>query len=181
MTWPYIENIENKHVLLLLLVCLTLWTTCIFYLPKDNLLAHRIFGNIFSLATLYICMILACNFDRLKTNYQFVTHVKLLPEYGINLSLGVDGISLALLLLTAFISSCCVFICSYTMDITRCRPLLIQIFLIEICVLGAFCVTNLFFSSFFLKASWFPCFLWLEILVHVVEKLMPRIIFFFIP
>jgi len=156
--WPKIENIENKNVLLLLLVCLALWTAVIFFLPENNLLAHRICANIFSLTVLYHCIIFACNFDRLKVGYQFITNLKLLPEYGINLSLGLDGISLTLLLLTAFISSCCVFICTFTMDITRCRSLVIKIFLIEFCVVGAFCVTNLFF---------FFCFFWKRLNSHV--------------
>ena len=157
--WPKIENIENKNVLLWLFVFLALWTAVLFYLPKDDLFAHRMGGNLFSLAVLYHCIIFACNFDRLKVGYQFITHLELLPEYGINLSLGLDGISMALVLLTAFISSCCVFICTYTMDITRCRPLLIKIFLIEFCVLGAFCVTNLFFFFVFFESVLIPMFL----------------------
>ncbi|MCK6554963.1 NADH-quinone oxidoreductase subunit M [Candidatus Binatia bacterium] len=49
------------------------------------------------------------NFDRADPGFQFVEHYKWIPSYNIEYFLGVDGLSIAMVLLTALLSFLCIF------------------------------------------------------------------------
>src|SRR5512147_861285 len=56
-----------------------------------------------TLATFLLSVQLFVDFDPTRTGYQFVEHAAWIPDYGINYFLGVDGISLVLVVLTTFL------------------------------------------------------------------------------
>jgi NADH-quinone oxidoreductase subunit M len=57
-----------------------------------------------TLVSLLLAIYLYTNFDGQISDYQFVVNYPWLPDWGISYSLGIDGISLPLVMLTAFIS-----------------------------------------------------------------------------
>ena len=63
----------------------------------------RAFGFAASLATFLISIGLFTGFDPTETDYQFVQHVPWIADYGIHYYVGIDGISLLLVLLTTFL------------------------------------------------------------------------------
>jgi NADH-ubiquinone oxidoreductase chain 4 len=89
--------------------------------------------------------------------FQFVCYLPLIPEYNLNLSLGIDGISLCFLLLTTFIMPICIF-ASGNMDINY-KQFIIYILLIELFLIVSFLVTNLFFFYVFFESVLIPMFI----------------------
>src|SRR6202040_3837822 len=62
-------------------------------------------GFIFSLIPLAISIYLFAAFDPARANYQFVEQLAWIPQFGISYHLGMDGISLFLVLLTTVLFS----------------------------------------------------------------------------
>ncbi len=60
-------------------------------------------GLLASLATFAISLLLWTRYDTASADYQFVEHTPWLAEWGVNYYVGIDGISLLLILLTTFL------------------------------------------------------------------------------
>lgn len=62
----------------------------------------RIIALIISIIALALCIPLYLGFDLTTANMQFKEHIDWIPSYGIHYDLGIDGISLALIILTNY-------------------------------------------------------------------------------
>ncbi|MEE8386307.1 MAG: NADH-quinone oxidoreductase subunit M, partial [Dehalococcoidia bacterium] len=82
-------------------------------------------------------------FDPEQTGYQLVEHIAWLPEYGINYFVGIDGISLVLVLLTTFLMPV-VFLASWNDIRKSLRSYVFFMLFLETGMLGAFTALNLF-------------------------------------
>ncbi|MGH8650634.1 MAG: NADH-quinone oxidoreductase subunit M, partial [Burkholderiales bacterium] len=69
-------------------------------LPKGNKNLIRLLANLFGFAGLLVSLPLWFWFDRANAEFQFVERVTWIPSIGANYALGMDGISLLLILLT---------------------------------------------------------------------------------
>ena len=96
-----------------------------------------------TLLTFLLSLQLFVDFDPTRTGYQFVEHARWIPDYGINYFLGIDGISLVLVLLTTFLMPI-VLLASWT-DIARSvRSYVFFMLFLETGMLGAFVSLNVF-------------------------------------
>jgi NADH-quinone oxidoreductase subunit M len=86
---------------------------------------------------------LVYSFDAVNTGFQFVEYRAWLPEYGINYFLGVDGISLFLIVLTTFLMPI-VLLASWNDISTRVKSYVFFMLFLETGMLGAFVTLNLF-------------------------------------
>ena len=68
------------------------------FLPGEN--AQRMWSMIVTVATAVISIPLYTGFDATTAKYQFAEHISWIPSLNINYTLGIDGISLLLVLLT---------------------------------------------------------------------------------
>jgi NADH-quinone oxidoreductase subunit M len=94
-------------------------------------------------ATFLLSLRLFAVFDATKTGYQFVEHAPWIAEYGIHYHVGIDGISLVLVMLTTFLMPV-VLAASWT-DITRSvKSYLFFMLFLETGMLGAFVSLNVF-------------------------------------
>ena len=97
--------------------------------------------------TLGAALLLLVAFDRAASGMQFSAAIPWLPDFGMNLTVGVDGISLATLLLTALVA----FAGSLVSQGVRVRER--QFYALYLALtggaFGAFATTNLFFFYFF--------------------------------
>jgi NADH-quinone oxidoreductase subunit M len=80
-----------------------------------------------------------------------------MPEYDLNLTFGLDGISLCFLLLTAFIMPICIF--ASKSIITNYKQFIVYLLLIELFLTLTFLTTNLFFFYVFFEGVLIPMFL----------------------
>jgi len=108
-----------------------------------------------SILTFLLSLRLFAVFDPLETGFQLVEHAPWMPEYGIQYFVGVDGISLSMVLLTTFLMPI-VLLASWN-DISKSlRNYLFFMLSLETGMLGAFVSLNLFQFYVFWEAMLVP-------------------------
>jgi len=91
----------------------------------------------------FLSLILWRNFDFTLQSMQFVERVEWMPAFNIQYAVGVDGISIILVILTALIFPICV-LCSWTGITSRVRAYLSLILLVESAMIVVFSALDLF-------------------------------------
>jgi NADH-quinone oxidoreductase subunit M len=94
-------------------------------------------------------------FTRGTADFQFVEHAAWIPWLQINYTVGVDGISLLLVLLTTLIAPLCV-LASWTYITTRVREFMICLLLMETAMVGVFCALDSILFFVFWEAMLIP-------------------------
>lgn len=112
-------------------------------------------GLVASLATLALAGMAWARFDPADPGFQLVEHRAWLPQIGISYSLGVDGIALVLVLLTALLQPL-VFISSWLSIGQHVKGYVSAMLLLETGVLGAFLATDLFLFYVFWELMLIP-------------------------
>jgi NADH-quinone oxidoreductase subunit M len=96
-----------------------------------------------TLLDLGLFLVLWFGFDPSKEGMQFVERVQWMPTFNIEYAVGVDGISILLLLLTTLLSPLCV-LCSWTSINSHVRAFMMLILLVEGAMLVVFTALDLF-------------------------------------
>jgi len=78
-------------------------------LPSDRANLIRWTSALFTVPPLLLAVWLFLNFDGANPGLQFKEHFDWIPAYNISYSVGVDGISISMVLLTALLSFLCIF------------------------------------------------------------------------
>jgi NADH-quinone oxidoreductase subunit M len=78
-------------------------------LPSAAHNAIRWTAAVATMPPLLMAVWLFVNFDRTKAGFQFVEHAQWIPSFNIEYFVGVDGISITMVLLTALLSFLCMF------------------------------------------------------------------------
>jgi NADH-quinone oxidoreductase subunit M len=103
----------------------------------------RAAGLVTTLVTFGLSLRLYSGFDPTETGLQFLEYAPWLPEYGIHYFVGIDGISLVLVLLTTFLMP--IVLAASWHDVTRSvRSYVFFMLFLETGMLGAFVTLNLF-------------------------------------
>jgi len=100
-------------------------------------------------------------FNESCIEFQFVTQLFIIPEYNLNLSFGLDGLSLIFVLLTTFIFPFCILLCE-TINF-NVKQFLLCLFLLELFLILSFTITNLFFFYVFFESVLIPMFIMIGI------------------
>ena len=109
-----------------------------------------------TLATLALSVVLVGAFDRNTSAFQFV---ETLPWFGgLNYRMGVDGISVLFVLLTAFLLPLCI-VASWKSIEKRVLEYLIAFLILESLVIGVFCALDLVLFYLFFEGGLLPMFL----------------------
>ena len=110
---------------------------------------------VISLATFLLSLYLPLTFDANTPEFQWVEKAVWIERFGIHYFLGVDGISLLLVLLTTFVTVICV-LASWT-DITiKLKPYMALFLVVETGVLGVFMSLDLFLFYVFWEIVLIP-------------------------
>jgi len=124
-----------------------------------------------------LCVDLWSHFDSLsEANFQFQCQLPIIPEYNLYLSLGLDGISLSFVLLTAFVMPFCV-LASSTIKYNF-KQFIVYLLLIEIFLVLSFSVTNLFWFFVFFESVLIPMYLLIGIWGSRSRKIAAAYYFF---
>ena len=105
------------------------------FLKNDE--AAKYWTLVISLVIAVVSLPLYFKFDKTTALYQFGEHHAWIPMWDINYTLGIDGISLLLILLTTLLMPLCV-LCSWRYITTRVRPFLACLLIMETSMLGVF-------------------------------------------
>ncbi|MBM4120316.1 MAG: NADH-quinone oxidoreductase subunit M [Nitrospira sp.] len=145
------------------------WLTTIVFLPLVGVLlllfvnkaAHQTIRWIalgVSLADLIVSLPLWSLFDSFTPRMQFVEHANWIASPAINYSVGVDGISLPLVLLTTVLSPFCI-LCSWKAIDTRVKEFMAVLLIMETAMLGVFVALDFVLFYIFWEAMLIPMYL----------------------
>ncbi len=131
------------------------------FLPKLEDKNLRQITTIFSVVTLAITLVLLSQFDLYNPSFQFQEYMAWAKPIGLNYSLGIDGISLPLLVLNTLLT----LIAIYTISETLQRPRLYYalILLINAGISGALMAENLLLFIIFYELELIPFYLMIAI------------------
>ncbi len=109
-----------------------------------------------TLATFALSILLVVQFDQHQAGFQFVENINWFG--GIRYRMGVDGISVLFVLLTAFLLPICI-AASWTSIENRVLEYLIAFLILEVLVIGVFCALDLIVFYLFFEGQLVPMFL----------------------
>jgi NADH-quinone oxidoreductase subunit M len=132
----------SAHLLSILIGLPLLAGIVVMFLPRQNTSTIRNFSVAAMLLELFLSLGLL-EADYHSSAYQFVERVSLIDAYGIRYSVGVDGISLWLILLTTLVTPIATY-ASWTTINTKIKEYALSFLLLESFMLGAFCALDLF-------------------------------------
>ena len=126
-------------------------------LPSSNTRAAKLVALVFSLVTLVLAAILVVGYDP-AGGFQFVQQYEWIPAFGVNFALGVDGIGLTLVVLTALLTPI-VILASWNdaEDGKRSvKTFFALILVLETLSLGVFAATDVFLFYLLFEATLIP-------------------------
>jgi NADH-quinone oxidoreductase subunit M len=141
------------------LIFLPLLSSIFIFLSKSNKNNNSaIYLSLFtSIATFLLSLFIWYSFDRNSAEFQFVEEQSWINDF-IKFKLGIDGISILFIVLTAFITPICVISCINSVKV-RIKEFLIAILILETFMLGVFCSLDLVIFYLFFEAGLIPMFL----------------------
>lgn len=116
-------------------------------------LAQTIFGA-------FLATVMYCNFDGLSASYQMVHIIPWLPDWGVNYAIGIDGISLPLVMLTAYVAPAAI-LGTWPQEGVELKKEKFFVFLLtclQTGMYGTFLATDLFLFYFFWEVVLIPMF-----------------------
>ena len=117
-----------------------------------------IYVSIFtSISNFFLVLFLWYIFDNKSTDFQFIEESDWISGL-IKFKLGVDGISILFIVLTAFITPICIISCINSVK-ERVKEFLIAILILETFMIGVFCSLDLVVFYLFFEAGLIPMFL----------------------
>ncbi len=133
----------------------------ILMIPADRKTEIRMAALISAIFALALSFWVYLSYDQAAAGYQFIEKYNWLPQFGISLHLGVDGISTPLVLLTGVVMFTGVII-SWGID-DRPREFFAFLFILASGVFGVFVALDLFMLFFFYEIAVFPMYLLIAI------------------
>ncbi len=148
---------HESNLLSLLIILPTLGAAIIGLAPRNDEWARRI-ALAFTLLVFVVSLPLWFLFDTSTHEMQFVTRVSWIPAFNVNYAVGVDGISVLLVLLTTLITPLCV-LCSWKAIDARVKEYMMAILIMEAALIGVFVSLDLLLFFVFWEAELIPMFL----------------------
>jgi NADH-quinone oxidoreductase subunit M len=122
-----------------------LGATLVMLVPKEEESIHRGIGFLAALATFVVSLFMLRDFDAAQAGFQLEVNRPWVQSLGINFHLGVDGISLWLVLLTTFMMPLTLFFPqSIGLRSIRVREFTVAMLVMETGMIGAFLALDLF-------------------------------------
>jgi NADH-quinone oxidoreductase subunit M len=115
----------------------------------------RLFALVISLLAFVLSLHLPAHFHRDQAGFQYVSDIPWIPTPNIRYHMGIDGISLWLVVLTAFLTPLCVLI-SWKSIHERVKEFFILLLVLETGLIGVFVSLDLFLFYFFWEATLIP-------------------------
>ena len=139
-----------NHILSLLVFFPALAAVLGFVVKKDNI---RVYGIAVAAIEFILSLFLWFMFDPSNGGFQFVEFIPLIPDYGINYQLGVDGISLFIIILSTFIT----LIGLISLNIKKnLKNMIISLLFLEMTMVGVFVALDAIVFYVFWELSLVP-------------------------
>ena len=145
----------QNHLLSLVTFLPVVGILIILFLKQEQKNAIRTVALVVSVATFAVSLPLFFKFDKAVGTFQFEEKFTWIAKYNISYHLGIDGISLLLLLLTTFLTPLCV-LCSWKAIENRVKEFMILMLALEVGMSGVFVSLDLFLFYVFWEAMLIP-------------------------
>jgi NADH-quinone oxidoreductase subunit M len=139
-----------EHILSLLVFFPAMAGLLGFLVAKESI---RAYGISVSAIEFFLSIVLWIGFDGSNAGYQFVEYYPFVPSYGMSYYLGVDGISLFLVVLSTFITMIALIGLSIEKDI---KNLIISVLFLEMTMVGVFLILDVIWFYAFWELSLVP-------------------------
>ncbi len=151
MSWPILST--------LLLIPIFGTITILFINSNDDIGKRNIktVALYTSLVNFIVSLLLWINFDKLTSSFQYVEQYYWLSE-NITYHVGVDGISIFLIILTTFLMPFCI-LTSWDSIKEKVKEYMIAFLILETLMIGVFCALDLVVFYLFFEACLIPMFL----------------------
>ncbi len=151
-------NNPGQYLLLAVLFLPAFGALWVMLTPREETSLHRGFGLGFSFVTFALSLAMLGPFDSSKGGFQLLTEKAWIDSLGIQFKIGVDGISLWLVILTTFLTP--LVLLSAQKAITgKVREFVAAVLILETGMLGAFLSLDLFLFYIFWEVMLIPMYL----------------------
>lgn len=149
------------HILFLIMLSPIVGALLLLLVPEKNDKAVKTIAALAATVALVLSFIAFLNFDRQASGLQFLEQFKWLPEFGINFDLGVDGLSMPMVLLTSIILFSGVFV-SWKLDV-RTKEFFFYMLVLVGGVFGVFMSGDLLLMFLFMEMAVIPKFILINV------------------
>lgn len=144
-----------EHILSAIVFTPLLGVLALFFINRENANLIKTLGMVFSLLAFVISVFLFLKFDGTNPNMQFVYKILWIENLNISYNVGVDGISLLLVMLTTFLTPLAL-LSSWNSITKSIRSYVMMMLLLEVGMLGVFVSLDLFLFYVFWEAMLIP-------------------------
>jgi NADH-quinone oxidoreductase subunit M len=149
------------HILFLIFLAPIIGALLVLLVPTENVKAVKLISLLAATSALVLSFIAFINYDSTAGGLQFLEHFNWVPQYGINLDLGVDGLSMPMVLLTAIILFSGVFV-SWNLQ-NRVKEFFFYMFVLVSGVFGVFMSRDLLLMFLFMEMAVIPKFILINV------------------
>ena len=144
-----------SHLLTLVIFLPLVSGVLLLLLKQEKYATVKMFGIVSSVLTFIISLILFFTFDSTNAGMQFVEKAPWIQSFNISYHVGIDGMSLLLVMLTTFLTPIAM-LSSWSSIEKRVKEFTIMILFLETGMLGVFCSLDLFLFYIFWEAMLIP-------------------------
>ncbi len=145
----------NNHILTVILFTPLVGALVLLLVPRSSENMHRILGNLFALVGLLLSLPLVSRFQIGVPGYQFRETAEWIPSIGAHYSLGIDGISYLLVMLTTVLGAISI-LSSWSAIKMRTKEYYILFLLLQVGMLGVFMSLDFFLFYLFWEVMLVP-------------------------
>ncbi|MBZ5575979.1 MAG: NADH-quinone oxidoreductase subunit M [Acidobacteriia bacterium] len=138
----------NQHLLTLVLATPLAGLAVLLFLPSSNQTLIRVWANLVAFAGFLVSVPLAWRFQAGAPGFQFTESADWIPSLGVHYHVGIDGISLLLLMLTTVIGFLAV-LSSWNAIQDRVKPYYAMFLLLQVGMIGVFISLDFFLFFIF--------------------------------
>ena len=145
------------HILSLLILLPMVGVAWIYLFSPDEGTAKRV-ALITTVFTFLLSLLLWVAFNPATSGFQYEESYAWFPGYHIGYHLGIDGISLFMVLLTTFLMPLCI-LCSWKSVTFRVSEFMMAFLILETFVIGVFCALDMMLFYIFFEGMLIPMYL----------------------
>ena len=148
-------NLENIHLLTLLIFLPTVGALIVALMPSEEKGMIKVFAAVWSTIIFLLSLVLLFGFKSGTAAMQFAESYEWIPEFGIGYRVGVDGISLLIVMLTTFLTPI-VILSAFSAIEKGMKGFMFFLLLLETGMIGALVATDIFLFYIFWELMLIP-------------------------
>src|ERR1700688_4429433 len=158
-------ELSSSHLLSVILLTPLLGALLLLFIPRESQNLHRLVGNLFGVLGFLVSLPLFLRFPTGSGGYEFKESADWIPSIGAKYSLGADGISMLLVMLTTLLGMIAI-ASSWSAIQQRTKEYYILLLLLQTGMLGVFLSLDIFLFYVFWEVMLVPMYFLIGIWGH---------------